>query len=284
MFNGTRRSAPQPVFRNRSLDRRFRRQGWVVASLWDPSVVDGLVQLHADADLGGSDGYYVSMGSPAIPDRARVDAEVRSVLAPAILDLLVGYEDFVGTLVVKQPTGDSLVDPHQDGTCHDDSVVPGVVAWVPLTPMDSASGYLRVLSGSQRCFPGVLSTPPTPTPYQQCREELLAALEPVEVELGQALLFDSRLLHGSSTNRSGRMRLAGYLRFKPVESPLQHYWYDEGAKQVFGYEVPPDFFVGHQWGQEPAGRPFAERAVEVPAQMSMQTIRRRCRRSALLAR
>lgn len=285
MLIGGRPGAARRVFRDRRLDRRFRRRGWVVASLWGPEVADHLVRLHSVSDIGGDDGYYVSMGSTAIPDRARVDREVRAVLAPAVREMLEGFEDFVGTLVVKQPTGDSLVDAHQDGTCHDDSSVPGVVAWVPLTPMDNESGYLRVLSGSQHCLPGVLSTPPTPPQYQRCREELLEdVLEPVEVGPGQALLFDSRLLHGSPPNRSGRLRLAGYLRLKPASVPLQHYWYDDQAARLFGYEVEPDFFVNHRWGQRPDGQAFTERSVEPPPQLSAGSIRRASRRSMLFAR
>lgn len=284
MSIAARPRAARRVFRDRRLDRRFRRRGWVVVSLWGPEVAEHLVRLHTHSDVGGSDGYYVSMGSSAIPDRATVDAEVRGTLAPAVRALLDGFEDFVGTLVVKQPTGDSLVDPHQDGTCHDDSSTPGVVAWVPLTPMDNDAGYLRVLSGSQRCFPGVLSTPPTRPPYHQCREELLEdVLKPVEVGPGQALLFDSRLLHGSPPNRSGQLRLAGYLRLKPAGTPLQHYFYDEDDERVLGYEVQPDFFVTHRWGQRPEGPPFAEISAEPHRQMSVASIRRASRRSLFLA-
>ncbi|MEL7209817.1 MAG: phytanoyl-CoA dioxygenase family protein, partial [Actinomycetota bacterium] len=244
------------IFHDRRLDRQFKRRGWVVVSAWDPAVPERLIELDERSGDREADGYHVTAMSEDIDFRRAVDELIRADLAPAIVDLLVGYEPHVGVLVLKEPHGDSTVWAHQDGTCNDEHERPGVIAWIPATPLDHASGFLRGLWGSHRYMPGIRSTPPTPAPFQDVRDELLTdVMPPIELAPGQALLFDSRLVHGSEPNRSGRRRVVGYLRLHPAGSIPCHYWWDTDHDVVHGYEVDRDFFVTHVWNHAPARAP-----------------------------
>lgn len=270
------------IFRDARLDRRFRRQGWVVVEPWGEAEASSLVGLHERLDDGLGDGYYTSTASPRLEYRREVDRHILEVFGPALTDLLVDYEAYLGALVVKQPHGPSVVHAHQDGTCNDEEPRPGVVAWIPATPLDDGAGLLRGLWGSHRYTPGIRSTPPTRTEFEDVRDEVLAGeMEAIPTRLGQAILFDSRLVHGSEPNRSGRVRLAGYVRLHPRGVPGRHYWWDRQADLVHGYEVDREFFLSHVWTQPPGQPSDTTFAPPDPEQVTIDELRRRRRRARL---
>lgn len=275
-------STAGPIFRNRRLDRLFKRRGWVVVSVWEPELLDRLVALHDRWGDQDARGYHVTATSEDLDYRRAVSDELGRFFAPAINELLVDYEPYTAVLVLKEADGDSTVYAHQDGTCSDEDERPGVVAWFPATPLDEQAGYLRGLWGSHRYMPGIRSTPPTVAPFESVRDELLVEeMPPIQVGLGQALLFDSRLVHGSEPNRSGRRRLAGYLRFHPIGATGRHYWWDTEANLVRGYSVDRDFFLTHVWNRAPDQESFTAFAPEVPEQLTIAELRRLRRRSRL---
>ena len=273
-------SPSDPIFRDRKLDRMFKRRGWVVVSAWDPRLPERLVELHQRWGDQDAEGYHVTATSTQVEYRRAVSDELGRSFAPAIRDCLVDYEPYTAALVLKEAEGDSTVFAHQDGTCNDEHERPGVVAWIPATPLDGEAGYLRGLWGSHRYVPGIRSTPPTTAPFEGVRDELLLEeMPPIGVELGQALLFDSRLVHGSEPNRSGRRRVAGYLRFHPIGATARHYWWDVEANLVHGYEVDREFFLTHVWNRAPEQEDFTSFAPEEPVQLTIADIRRLRRRS-----
>lgn len=280
---GVRLSTTNPIFRARRLDRIFKRRGWVVVSAWDPQVPGRLAELHERRGDTGAQGYHVTSTSDDLDFRRAVVEEIEQSLAPAISELLVDYEPYTAALVVKEADGDSTVFAHQDGTCNDEDGRPGVVAWIPVTPLDAQAGYLRGLWGSHRYTPGIRSTPPTTAPFEDVRDELLVdEMPPIVIRLGQALLFDSRLVHGSEPNRSGLLRLAGYLRFHPVGVTARNYWWDKETNMVHGYEVDRDFFLTHVWNREPDRASFTSFVPDEPRQLTISDLRRLRRRSRFM--
>jgi len=241
-----------------------------------------LVELHERFGDHDARGYHVTAISDDLDYRRAVAEVIEQSLAPAISDLLVDYEPYTAALVLKEAAGDSTVFAHQDGTCNDEDERPGVVVWIPATPLDERAGYLRGLWGSHRYTPGIRSTPPTTAPFQDVRDELLIAeMPPIAVGLGQALLFDSRLVHGSEPNHSGRRRIVGYLRLHPVGVTARHYWWDTEANVVHGYEVDRNFFLTHVWNRAPEQASFTSFVPEEPRQMTIADLRRLRRRSRI---
>ena len=239
-----------------------------------------LAELHERMGDLGAQGHHVTSTSDDLGYRRAVADEIGQSLAPAINELLVDYEPFAAALMVKEAGGDSTVFAHQDGTCNDEDRRPGIVAWIPVTPLDERAGYLRGLWGSHRYMPGIRSTPPTTAAFQDVRDELLVEeMPPIIVRLGQALLFDSRLVHGSEPNRSGLLRLAGYLRFNPIGATARHYWWDTEANVVHGYEVDRDFFLTHVWNRAPEQASFTSFVPDEPRQLTISDIRRLRRHS-----
>jgi ectoine hydroxylase-related dioxygenase (phytanoyl-CoA dioxygenase family) len=130
-----------------------------------------------------------------------------------------------------------------------------VTCWVQLTPVTEAEGQMRVLPGSHRFIGGLRGSPTFPTEIEGVSEELAERLmTAVPVEVGQAVVYDHRLVHGTPPNRSGRTRLVAYLSAVPRGASLLHFYRDaEGDVEV--YSVDQRFFRTFTLGDRPTGEP-----------------------------
>lgn len=248
----------QATFHDPELERQFRRDGFVVVDFADPEQVSELRQAYEAFESGIDSGYYPSLMSSDVDYKDKTHFKVVKELWPAFDSLIDGYEPMLGVFMVKHPGPDSEVVPHQDWIIADESVRPTMNAWVPLTPVTEAAGQMRVLPGSHCWLEGLRGSPTFPTQweavYERVRDELMVT---VPVEVGQAMVYDIRLLHGTPPNLSPDVRVVSSLYAVPVGFPSRHYHRDaEGV--VRGYEVRRDFCARFMIGDVPAGEPFVE--------------------------
>jgi len=249
----------QATFRDPELDARFRRDGFVVVDFATPDMIAELLAQYERVDSGISDGYYPSLMSPDLGYKAEAHAAVRDCMWPVLGDLLEGYEPLLGVYMVKHPGPDTEVVPHQDWILADESIRPTMTAWTPLTPVSDESGRMRVLPGSHLWLEGLRGSPSFPTQwesdYERVRDELM---EPVDISLGQAMVYDIRLLHGTPPNRSDATRVVTSLYAIPEGATPIHYYRDPEDGTVAGYEVPSDFCTRFNIGDVPQGKQFVE--------------------------
>jgi hypothetical protein len=247
-----------PTFRDPDLEARFRRDGYVVVDFAPPEVVAELLDVYARLDSGIGSGYYPSLMSADSGYKDATDHEVTSRLWPRFEQLLDGYRPHLGVFMVKHPGPDTEVAPHQDWIIADGSDRPSMTAWMPLTPVTDATGRMRVLPGSQHWLEGLRGSPSFPTAwegvYERVRDELMVE---VVIEVGQAMVYDISLLHGTPPNRSEDVRVVTSLYAVPEDtSPVHYYRAPDG--DVAGYRVPSNFCTRFSIGDVPEGEPFVE--------------------------
>lgn len=105
--------------------------------------------------------------------------------------------------------------PHRDSlasNCSNNSIV----VWIPLSPLDKSTGTLRILRGSHRLgdlpyhFEGDFGVIDNIDESQ---------LESLEIEQGDTLIFDQRLVHASDYNNSDKIRWAISFRYGDAADP-----------------------------------------------------------------
>ena len=103
---------------------------------------------------------------------------------------------------MKWPDEDSAFHSHQDWTMVDGTTGTGTVnVWCPLVDATLDNGTLRVAPGSHRMLDAVRCSPMPPSGdqnpgWQVGWQEML----PVEVRVGQVLIFDHATPHSSGPN------------------------------------------------------------------------------------
>jgi hypothetical protein len=155
--------------------------------------------------------------------------------------------------MIKHPGADSSVPPHQDWIVTDEASGGALNCWFPVTPVTDEVGRMSVLPGSHRYLTGLRGSPAFPTQIEDISAAIAAELlEPVEVEVGEAIIYENRLLHGTPPNRSGDVRIVAYLSAVPRAADRWHYYLtDDGSAEC--YRVSKDFFVEFNIGERPRG-------------------------------
>jgi len=244
------------TFKDPELQAMLDRDGFVVVDLVPPEVIDDLQRAYQRLDSGIDTGYYPSLMSTDLEYKAETHAVVRDILWPYLGAMFTDYEPLLGVFMVKHPGPDTEVPPHQDWIIADESERPSMSCWLPLTPVDDATGRMAVLPGSHRWLNGLRGSPEFPTQWNAVHEEVRTELmQPVDIAVGQAMVYDIRVLHGTPPNRSASTRVVTSIYGIPTATaPVHYYRSPEGV--VSGYNVPSNFCTTFDIGDVPDGEPF----------------------------
>ena len=244
--------------RDRTLNRRLDIDGFVVVPVADEDTIARALDVYERVDSGIDTGYYASIHSTSRQYKVDVDRELQQIVWPPCEQVLHDHECLVAAMMVKPPCGSTVVPVHQDWNTIDESRGAGLTCWMPLTPITPLEGLMRVLPGSHHYLQGLRGSPGFPNPYQEIAERIDAELMvDVEVQVGEVMIMDGRVLHTTGPNQSGRTRVAAYMNSIPRGAqPLHFYRRDDGG--VEGYRVDRDFFTSFNIGERPTGELFLE--------------------------
>jgi hypothetical protein len=137
---------------------------------------------------------------------------LEDLLGPDILFASAGYR-------IKAPNTGTYAGWHQDEfTLRYEP--PGVTCLLAFGPCTRANGCLEVIPGSHKL--GLLphATDSGPDNYLSKAQRITVPIDAtkavaVDLEPGQAMIFDQRTIHGSGPNRSGDPRIACFADFCP---------------------------------------------------------------------
>lgn len=148
------------------------------------------------------------------------------------------------SFLAKHPGDDSTLPMHQDPSVVDERLHRSVTFWVALDDMgpDLANGELHVLPGSHLVGSEWRGTFTSST-YLSEVERLWREATSLPVRAGDAVVLDSRVVHGSPPNFGTSSRLAMAGTVVPTGVPLQHVLgRDDGTDEVLIQRVDRAFF------------------------------------------
>jgi len=209
-----------------------------------------VAQLLADyqskfAGIGGENGFYWSMA-----DRdKRMSAAANDYLTEKVFPLLMPFfgniQSIVSSFFVKEAEGD-FINPHQDWTFIDgEPEAASYTCWIPLVNTDYNSGTMGFVIGSHRLTNYVRASPSVSFPdfTMEQRRMILENTEYVNMEAGEAVVFNHRAIHSSSPNRVKAQRPAIGICFAPAPCRMIHYYRNPKTPDtVFKYSVNRDFY------------------------------------------
>ena len=207
-------------------------------------------------------GFY-AMNQQAPRDVAvRTDIALQEIGQEAIDRVLPGYRVFKGIPVIKGARGDNPVGLHQDWEYVDERYHRGFVVWAPLDGATSREGGLHVIPGSHRWLDNHRGSG-FPDPFADVADEIVRrASVPVDLEPGQAVIYDNALLHHSPANCGERTRVAIALAIAPPGASVVHFHTTDGQQaEVFEVPANDDFFTREPFGSRPGWHPA--RVVEI---------------------
>jgi hypothetical protein len=258
------------LFRDDKTQERFEKDGYAVITLLSDQEVRILLDLYRDTDHGEiNDSLYVSSNTTKGPEFARrIYEAMKAAVAKRTEEHFDNCRIITGSFLVKKPNPKNRILPHQDWTVVDESQYSCASIWTALTDVELENGALGTIAGSHKFFSQILYSPATWShrrlPYAQHLSALFPYLAFHAVKAGQAIVFDSRIIHGSLANTSSAFRMTASIGIAPAEATLHHHYLLPGTSlaKFETFEVSEDFFwrfnntslsALHDQGRRPEG-------------------------------
>lgn len=223
----SRRAHRHRLLRDEEAQRSLSRAGYHVAPGAVPrAAVDELLRAAEEwrtREPPSSDGrFYFSGRRPPTPATEAARRRIGEVLVPHIERLVDTDRARVGPTVFQmKPSGPaSGIRSHQDPFLLDERRGASASVWVALGRVDEAAGPLIMLPGSHR-FARIVRVATTTDDLADYHPVIERHARMITMEPGDAVVFDSALIHGSLVNTSGSLRIGASCVVLPTGVPLR---------------------------------------------------------------
>lgn len=235
------------VFQDSALNERLCKDGIVKFKLpqFDASIYTEILKEEVKGyPHDFESGFY---GSVSISDedvKRKVDRLIAEKLSGSIEKMLKNHRLLTYFFLVKGIGEKSVLNLHQDWSIVDEREYRSYNLWIPLCNSTKENGTLYVAKGTHR-LPLNVRGPGIPPKFNEHFSIALKYLKPIEVKVGEALLFDARILHFSPPNATPKSRTTIITNVIPesVETICFHGKEINGSLVVDCYEVPDDLFI-----------------------------------------
>jgi len=226
--------------------QQFEEKGYLLVDLLSPGEVADVLQFYNSMQHNHKTGYgfHVSLDN-ANPDFVRnINNRITAVMQDKMEQLFGNFRLFSGRFLVKEHNRLGLVTPHQDWSFTDESRSVSATVWIPLQDTAIQNGAIGLIEGSHLAYTGIRATPlPVfKVPFNDCSAKIFPYLKIIDMQAGQALLMNNRLIHGSPPNLSPKPRISIGAEMIAQTAPLYHYYLHPTENTVMQYAIDDNFF------------------------------------------
>lgn len=212
---------PHQIIRDQGLRRLIHEKGYAVVPLRDTSIVIRLQHLYEkhhriSAPEGG---MFYSIYSQNLEYRRKMHVEIGVLIGSWVNDICIDFKMMLNAFVVKMPGPKSEFYLHQDTTGLDEWNYSPLSIWIPLQDVDEINGCLGIIPYSHHFFSPYRSIS-FPAPFDHIQAVVKQYIQKLPMKVGEALVFDSRILHLSFANQSSSVRVAAVCGLFPAEATL----------------------------------------------------------------
>lgn len=237
------------VFNADDIEEKFVKYGYtIIRNLINEDEVEELRQVYEQNRMDNANkSFYVSHWIEGGDTKANIDLGVQKVLVPAAQKYLNDYVPVFAAMSVKHPKPDSAMHLHQDWAHVDETKFRSINMWVALDETNDKNGAICLLKGSHRLFDYTRGVSIPDTFRHIPTEKLHKYLTDIYLGPGDAVAWDHRVVHGSNTNFTNKMRLAAVVNMRPADAQFLLYYIKPQTeiKDVEVYAPDHDFFIAY---------------------------------------
>lgn len=232
----------------------FRLKGYVLIDLLSPEEVTELRKLYAEiqADVTRDAKTHFATGEHLEADKALVTSKViDEIILPPLNQHLVNYESLMSAFIVKPAlqNAEEYFEWHQDLSFVDEEYYESAQLWVALQDTGVENGNIQIVEGAHSFQDNIRTSPSYPSFFGEYQDRIIKKCKQITMRAGQALIFNHKLLHGSTPNQSSVERIAVISTLKPKGAAWLHFEYLEAEQKVFKYAADLDFYLKKWTGQ-----------------------------------
>ena len=218
------------------LDEHLEQEGYVVVPFLDNEEINTLVTLYQQKNTATKEGLYATAHSADYDYKKQLNDEILRQFTPAINRIFHECTPLGGSYIVKYGGDKGVLFPHQDWNIVDEDRYRSFNIWVPLVDTTENNGAITVLPHSHKLvksFRGVN----IPDPFYQVNSYTWKYDKTLNMKAGEALIYDHRLLHASSINKTDEPRLAVVFGIIPSKAEMRLYYMENGVVSEYASNV-----------------------------------------------
>ena len=221
------------VIRDQALAKTIHETGYAVISLLNQTQINDIRNFYdQEHTLRTEDGgMFYSLYSRDLKYRKRVHDTLHQLLKPVLDVHFVDYKNIVNTFITKSPGPKSEFYVHQDTTALDEFHHSPLSVWIPLQDIGPDNGALGVIEKTHWFFSpyrGISFA----SPFQNINNTLRDYLKPIYLKAGEAIVFDSRIVHHSMPNVSKEDRLVALCGIFPKDADFTMCYKDPSSDKI----------------------------------------------------
>jgi len=244
---------PEFIVRQEMLTK-LSEYGFVIVNRSDTSIFNEILLFYQAKEMPYvGEGFYATMMHSDFKHKKEVNSFLCERLNEFASVFLDDYKPLFANYLVKSPNSNRQVGLHQDWTYTDETKYRSINLWMPLQATNAKNGGLYVVSGSHKLPFSLRYTPFDERLYDIELNLLKQKSILIETKPGDAVIYDSRLLHFSEGNLSEDFRIACAGIFIPQDAPALHYYLDGNTMNE--YQTDSDFYCNLVPSEEPAKTP-----------------------------
>ncbi len=225
-------------------------QGYAVFDLLNEELIDQLTAIFDEYHEEKPDGFYATTHLEDKAKRKEISDRVQVLLAKRIESKFENIHLLGGAFISKAPGEKGILPLHQDWNLVDETKARSYNLWIPLVDVNEENGAMRILPHShlkQTTFRG----PKVAPVLYQISSEVDQHMFSLNMNRGQAVMYDHALWHSSPQNNTDQLRLAYVMGVVPTNVEMKYY--HQNGDLVEEYDSHPNFFFENDRETGPVG-------------------------------
>jgi len=236
------------LFKNKKSQHKFENDGYITTQLLNYNDITELLRFYIRLDKTYvNNRVFHSTTFNKDPNYSKVIvSKLKDFIVPKIDKIIENYRVIIGGFIVKEPSSNGIIPPHQDWTFVNEEKYYSINIWIPLQDVDINNGTLGIIDGSQDMFKSIRGSPNPQfkTALGQINMDLFPFLNIKSLKAGEAIIYDTKIIHGSTANLTNDSRVAVGLCLTSETADLYH-WYlspEKNSNTIIKYKVDENFF------------------------------------------
>lgn len=165
-------------------------------------------------------------------------------------------ENTTGAFQIKPPSKVSELNPHQDAPVIDETKENGLFVWIPLCDIDKNNGAVMVLPGSH-IWGNHQRSLNVPWVFEKHTKLLWKYMQPIYINKGDVLIWDTAMIHASLPNLSNNIRVALTTTLLPKNFKMVEYFKDKTTPKgkIEKYQVERSYWESEDIMKRPTCPP-----------------------------
>lgn len=257
-----RNFSPQ-LFVSNEIQNEFIKNGIVhLKNIIDQETISNLIDVHNSIQTKetyeNTNYYFNTISFQDKQIRKLVLDSTIKILQPTIskfLDTDNAKFPLGGNLCISPPNATRGCGLHQDPTLVDETRSYSITIWIPLVDTNIENGCLHFINGSH-LWGNFHRSMSLKSAFDDYINYLWQYAKPITTKVGDILCFDSSILHGSTTNKTDKIRLAVNIPFFPKETGMISYFPANSILQnkAEKYNIDEEYFINESQYERPSSK------------------------------